>query len=403
VEGGEPLRIAPNSFGFTLMLGVFAALPVLSIDLSAPTLPLLPGALGTSRFVAGLTLSLFMAGFALGQLGGGVLSDRRGRRPILLAGLAGFTLAGIACALSQTGGSLAFFRFIQGIGAGTCSVVSFAVVQDLFEGEVLRTKRSYVTVVFGAVPILAPALGSVLIGLAGWRSVHGVLVIAGGLLLALTWVGLPESRRIATEAVPPLAPLRRLRNDPTFVGIALANALSYGAIFAYIAGAPVVIVAEMGLPIAVFATVFACTAASLTAGAWISGRLSRRGVRSVDLLNPSLAVAAAVTLAMAVACLTGRAPGAVLIPLLLVVLFTRGVIAPNMQHLAIDRQRERAGAASAAVGVAQLLSGALASAVVAALLPVLGVSAVAVPMALLAGGALLVWRLKGRRELEATH
>jgi predicted MFS family arabinose efflux permease len=106
---------------------------------------------------------------------------------------------------------------------------------------------------------------------------------------------------------------------------------------------------------------------------------------------------------MAVACLTGRAPGAVLIPLLLVVLFTRGVIAPNMQHLAIDRQRERAGAASAAVGVAQLLSGALASAVVAALLPVLGVSAVAVPMALLAGGALLVWRLKGRRELEATH
>jgi DHA1 family bicyclomycin/chloramphenicol resistance-like MFS transporter len=399
------LRIAPNSFAFTVMLGVFAALPVLSIDVSAPTLPLLPGALGTSRFIAGLTLSLFMGGFALGQLGGGVLSDRHGRRPILLAGLACFTLAGIACALSPTGGSLAFFRLVQGIGAGTCSVVSFAVVQDLFEGEALRTKRSYVTVVFGAVPILAPALGSVLIGLAGWRSVHGVLVIAGGLLLALTWVALPESRRIATEAVPAasLAPFGLLWNDSAFVGIALANALSYGAIFAYVAGAPVVIVADMGLSTGVFATVFACTAASLTAGAWISGRLSRRGVRSAKLLNPSLAVAAAVTLAMAVACLAGRTSATVLIPLLLVVLFTRGVIAPNMQHLAIDRQRERAGVASAAVGVSQLLSGAVASAVVAGLLPVLGASAVAVPMALLAGAALLVWRLNSRSNLRAAN
>jgi Flp pilus assembly protein TadB len=84
-------------------------------------------------------------------------------------------------------------------------------------------------------------------------------------------------------------------------------------------------------------------------------------------------------------------------------LFTRGVIAPNMQHLAIDRQRERAGVASAAVGVSQLLSGAIASAVVAGLLPVLGASAVAVPMALLAAAALLVWRLNGRNNLGAAH
>src|ERR1700690_3976763 len=79
----NPLRIAPRSFAFTVLLGLFAALPAFSVDVSAPTLALLPAALQTTRTLAGLTLSLFMVGFALGQLGGGGLSDRRGRRPVL--------------------------------------------------------------------------------------------------------------------------------------------------------------------------------------------------------------------------------------------------------------------------------------------------------------------------------
>jgi len=398
------LQIAPKSSGFTVMLGLFAALPVLSIDVSAPTLALLPQALGTSRFLAGLTLSLFMAGFALGQLGGGRLSDRNGRRPVLLAGLGCFTLAGVACTLSPSGGLLAFSRFIQGLGAGACSVVSLAMLQDLFEGEALRTKRSYVTVVFGAVPMLAPALGSALTELAGWRSVHGVLAAAGGLLLLVTWAGVTESRRTALDGFGRTGPIPSapLRNDPRFVGIALANALSYGAIFAYIAGAPVVIIGQMGLSSAVFAGVFTCTTFALTVGAWTSGRLSRRGIRSTALVNPSLAVAAAATLALAAVCSSGLTSGAILVPLLLVVLFTRGVIAPNLQHLAIDQQRERAGVASAAVGVSQLLAGAVASVAVAGLLPVLGPSAVAIPMALLATAALLTWHWSSRGSLRGS-
>jgi len=393
-------RIAPKSFAFTILLGMFAALPAMSIDVSAPTLALLPAALGTSRALAGLTLSLFMAGFALGQFSGGSLSDRNGRRPVLLAGLSCYTLAGIACTFSPSGGALVFSRFIQGLGAGACSVMSFAMVQDLFEGEAARAKRAYVAVVFGAVPILAPALGSVLIELAGWRAVHGVLAGAGGMLLAITWVGVAESKLTGPDVSAQISrsPTTRLRDDSGFIGIALANALSYGAIFAYIAGSPVVIIGQMGFSSAVFAGVFACTAAALTAGAWTSGRLSRRGVSATALLNPSLVVAAVVTLALAAVCLFGATSGAILVPLLVVVLFARGVIAPNLQHLAIDRQRERAGAASAAVGVSQLLSGALASAAVAFLLPALGPSAVAIPMALLAAAALVIWRLTSRRE-----
>jgi len=393
------LRIAPESFAFTLLLGLFAALPALSIDISAPTLVLLPRALETSTTVAGLTLSFFMVGFALGQLSGGRLSDRSGRRPVLLAGLCCYSLASVACALSPSGPALVISRFVQGLGAGACSVLSFAMVQDLFEGDAARAKRSYVTVVFGAVPMLAPALGSLLSGFAGWRAVHGILAVAGGSLTVVTWLGVAESRSADQElfAAAPARGVVRLRDDSRFVGLTLANAFSYGAVFAYIAGSPVVIIGQMRLSSAVFAAVFACTAAALTAGAWTSGRLSRRGFGAATLLSLSLGVAAAATLALAIAGLAGITSGAILLLPLLLALFTRGISAPNLQHLAIERWREQAGTASAAVGVSQLLSGALASAAVAVLLPDWGVSAVAVPMGLFAAAALVVWRWISRQ------
>lgn len=388
------MQIAPRSFVFTVLLGLFAALPAFSVDVSAPTLALLPVVLRTTRTVAGLTLSLFMVGFALGQLGGGSLSDSRGRRPVLLAGLACFTVAGVACALSVTGGMLALSRLIQGLGAGMCFVISFAMVQDLFEGDAARAKRSYVTVIFGAVPMVAPATGAVLIHWFGWRSVHWILALGGCLLLAITWAGVAESK-LATDAIPVQTnqnSAMQLWSDSGFVRIALANALSYGAIFAYIAGSPVVIIGQMGLPSAVFAAVFASTAAALAAGAWTSGWLSRKRVSATTLLDRSLIVAAGATIALAAVTLSGIVSGAVLLPLLLITLYARGIIAPNLQHIAIERQRERAGVASATVGVSQLLSGALASAAVALLLQSFGPASLAIVMALLAAGAVVVWQ-----------
>jgi len=375
------------------LLGLFAALPAFSVDVSAPTLALLPAALQTTRTLAGLTLSLFMVGFALGQLGGGGLSDLRGRRPVLLGGLACFTVAGMGCAVSMTGGVLALSRLIQGFGAGACFVISFAMVQDLFEGDAARAKRSYVTVIFGAVPMIAPATGAVLIHWFGWRSVHWILALAGCLLLAITWAGVAESK-LATDVIPEPTNQNgavRVWNDSGFVRIALANALSYGAIFAYIAGSPVVIIGQMGLSSVVFAGVFASTAAALAAGAWTSGQLSRQGVSAMALLNRSLVTATAATIVLAAVMLSGVTSGAIVIPLLLVTLFARGVSAPNLQHIAIDRQREHAGVASAAVGVSQLLAGALASAAVAFLLQSFGPGALAATMAVLTIGALVVW------------
>ena len=395
----EPLRIAPNSFGFTVLLGLFAALPALSVDISAPTLARLPGELGTSSAVAGLTLSLFMGGLAMGQATSGNLSDRQGRRPVLLAGLIFFAVAGTVCALSVSGPMLAAARLVQGVGAGTCSVMAYAMVQDLFEGAAARAKMSYVTMIFGAIPIFAPALGAVLTDMFGWRSVHTVLAVAGALTLIVTWTSLPESRTPRSEMPLPIAgnDTQPLWRDATFVRVVLANAFSYAAIFVYIAGSPVVIMRHMGFSSMIFAAVFACTATALMAGAWTSGYLSRRGAHARTLIAPSLAAAAGATIALAVASLAGIASAALLLPLMMAVLFTRGIIAPNLQQLAIGLHRSRAGAASAAVGVSQLLAGVVASGVVAFLIPSFGLIAVTVPMALLTVASPLLW-IRASRE-----
>jgi DHA1 family bicyclomycin/chloramphenicol resistance-like MFS transporter len=398
-RGRDTLRIAPTSPAFTALLGVLAALPPLSIDLSAPTLPILPRALHTTHTLAGLSLSLFMLGFALGQFAAGRLSDVVGRRPVLLSALTCFALSGVACAFAISGSMLAICRAVQGFGAGASAVISFAMVQDLFEGDAARAKRSYVTAIFCAVPILAPALGAELTDRFGWRSVHTVLAIGGALLVFVTLPCIGESRRIAAQDVN-RGVLHRsslMRADTAFIRAALANALSYGAIFAYIAGSPTVIIGRMGYSSEVFAFVFACTAIALMAGAWSSGRIGRRGVSAAALADHALLAAFCATAAVAAVGLSGVRSGAVLVPLLIVVMFTRGIIAPNMQHLAIERQPGRAGLASAVVGISQLVAGAVASAAVAALLPYLGLNAVALPMALLAGLALFVWRCPNQR------
>lgn len=386
------MRVSRDSRAVTFLLGALAALPALSIDISAPTLVLLPAALGTTPTLAGLTLSLFMAGFAMGQLAGGYGSDAYGRRPVLLASLAAYIIAGAGCAAATTGPLLAALRAVQGVAAGSCSVLAFALVQDLFEGEAARSKRSFVTVVFGCVPILAPALGAWLAALATWRATHAVLAAAGlALMGAVAWTGIGTRARPRPEAGKDPDALLPFLKDGPFVRVAAVNALSYGSVFVYIAGAPAVVMSIFAYPPAVYAAIFAGTATALTAGAFINARL----VRGSAAADRAIAICLGVTGgagALLVACWLLQ-PDAVLLPLALVVtvLFCRGFLAPNLQHIATERRRSRAGSASAVIGVSQILCGALASAVVAVLLPSAGVLAVAVPMLACTAGAAWLW------------
>jgi DHA1 family bicyclomycin/chloramphenicol resistance-like MFS transporter len=394
-QSGPPGRrlIRPGTFAFTLVLGLLGALPPLSIDISAPTLLTIQSQFGVTSAVGVLTITLFMVGFAAGQFTAGPLSDRHGRRPLLLLGLVAYTVAAIGCALAGSMTALVSWRLLQGAGAGACSVLTFAIIRDVFEGNQARAKRSYITVVFGVAPMLAPILGAFIMDQAGWRFVYVVLAIAGLALMLAVTTGIAESRPAQAVRGTMRGAYWMVLTNGRFMGLVAVNALSYGAIFAYIAGSPALLMGSLGLTPFGYGVVFACTAAMLTAGAWISGRSAMRGVTANTVLRLGLGLGAASGLALAAVTGLGAGSVAVIVPILMVHLFARGLTAPNIQHIALEPIQEKAGTAAATVGVIQILSGAVASGVVALLLPGFGASGVAVVIAGLSVAAVLGWTL----------
>ena len=385
------MRRRPGSFGFTILLGALAALPPLSIDMGLPAFPALERGLGTSAAGAGLTLSAFQAGFAAAQLVFGPLADRIGRRPVLLGGLALYALAGLLCAAAPSIGALLALRLVQGACAASGPVMALAIVRDLFTGAAARTRLSYVAVVLSVAPIIAPAIGSVTLLLAGWRGSYGFLGVTGALLTLAAVLGVRETRVVRA---PPrvLAGFARMLRHRSAIAFALTNALSFGAMFAYISGSPLVLMGAFGLSAPVFALLFALTSAGILVGAWVNGRLASRAVAPrLPLLLALLAALLWTSGLLLLFALGVRSLGAI-VPLLVAFSFTRGIIAPTATHGAMEPMGEIAGLASSVVGFSQMAMAALSSGLVAVLFPLLGPVAMPLTMTGFAATALLVWR-----------
>jgi DHA1 family bicyclomycin/chloramphenicol resistance-like MFS transporter len=355
--------------GFTIFLGALSALPPLSIDMGLPAFPTISAALGASSGSVGLTLSLFMLGFAVAQLVFGPLSDRYGRRPILLIGCGLFTLAGAGCTVAPSISTLIAWRLVQGAGAGAGMVMTLAIVRDLFEGPVARAQLSYVNLVMSVAPMIAPTIGSNVLAIAGWRGIYGTLAVGGLLLLLCVAIGLSES--LAHRDLGAIQPPRLIKNygriltNRICVGYALVNALNFGCMFAYVSGSPLVMLNVLGVSTTTYGWLFASTALGIMAGSFLNGRLSIHGVLPSRLLIVGLVTATASALALIVVSLSGVAQVITLMPLLVINTFCRGIISPNAIHGAIQPVPESAGVAAAIVGFMQMLCGAVASGLVA--------------------------------------
>jgi len=253
----------PHSAIFVVFLAALAALPPLSIDMALPALHGIAASLHTSLGRAGLTLSLFMAGFAITPLIYGPLSDRLGRRPILLFGLSLFTAGSAACACSPSIVLLLASRFAEGAGAGAGISMAFAVVRDLFEGAESRAKLSYVQMVMSLAPLLAPSIGALILGFADWRVIYGVLGALGATLLAVIAWGFQESHARPDKAGSLFGQVRGgykiLFASRRGMGFALVFALSFGVQFSFIAGSPLVFMGHFGASARVYGLVFAAT------------------------------------------------------------------------------------------------------------------------------------------------
>jgi len=385
-------RIATGSLAFTLLLGAMGALPPLSIDMGLPALPILQRALSTTETGSGLTLSLFLAGFAAAQLALGPLSDRIGRRPVLLGGLAVFTLAGIGCATSGSITALVLWRLLQGMGAASGTVLAFAIVRDLFEGNAMRTKLSYVTMVLSVAPIIAPTLGGWMLLLGGWRPIYGLLAVAGLLLTSSVAIGLGETRRPHPARHNLLASYSTVLGHRSCIGFALVNACNFGTLFAYVSGSPALMIGSLGVSTQLYGVLFACTAGGILAGAWLNGWLSRRGASAHFPVTASLVVSAATAALLLVLAVSGHVGLGLLMPLLIVNTGCRGMVGPGATHLALAPLPQLAGAASALLGFLQMGTGALSSAIVALLYAAFGPAGMMATMLLFALAALAAAR-----------
>jgi MFS transporter, DHA1 family, multidrug resistance protein len=386
-------RIRPESVGFTLLLGALAAIPPLSIDMGLPAFPALERELGASSAGAGLTLSLFLAGFACAQLLLGPLADRFGRRPVLLAGLSLYAVAGLLCAAAPSIGALIGLRLVQGGCAASGTVMAFAIVRDVFSGPAARTRLSYVTMVLGVAPIIAPTLGSWVLWLVGWRGIYGFLGLAGAALATAVALGLSETRRPAAVHSGARAGFARMLGHRRAMAYAATNALNFGALFAFVSGSPMVLMDTLGVSAGTYGLLFALTSGGIMAGALTNGRLSARRASMRLPFRAALLVSLAAASVLAVAMGLGARSLAVLMPLLVLHMVCRGIVGPNATHGALEPMGANAGVAAAVMGCLQMATGSLCSGAVALLLPVFGPAAMAGTMAAAAAGALLASRI----------
>jgi DHA1 family bicyclomycin/chloramphenicol resistance-like MFS transporter len=362
------MRLKPNSLGFTVLLGVLAALPPLSIDMGLPAFPAIGISLNASPAALGLTLSLFMLGYATSQLAFGPFSDRYGRKPVLLVGCGLFVFANAACAIAPSINALVASRFFAGAGAGAGMTLMLAMVRDLFEGATARAQLSYINLVMTIAPMIAPTIGGGVLAIANWRAIYGILAVGGLVLVLAIALGLDES--IKSRDVNALEPHRlvgnylRVLSNRVCMGYALVNALSFGCMFAYVAGSPLVMLKVLGISTTTYGLLFASTAIGIMAGSFLSGRLNTLGVPPARLLGFGLALAATSAIALVVVSVSGAAQVLTLLPLLIINTFCYGLIAPNAIHNALQPLPEMAGSAAAVIGFLRMLAGALASALI---------------------------------------
>lgn len=352
---------APRHVTTAVLVGVGFALLPLSTDLYLAALPALRREFATGVAEVQLTLSVFIAAFALSQLAYGPLSDRYGRRPVLLAGVAIYVAATLFCAVAQSIELLLVGRFLQAVGACSGQVIGRAIIRDVHGAQGAARMLGYITAGTALAPVFGPALGGLLTVAFGWRANFALLAVVGALLLAAAARLLAESNAHRDpHATAPRALARNyatLLADRRFTGHALCVAASYGGVFAWISGSSFLLIESLGVPVAWFGVWFGLSVIPYVAANLVTGRLvTRIGPHRILRVGVGIAVAAGVLFA-ALALAGLHTLSALLLPVS-IFLFATGLNLPCAMAGAIGPFPKLAGTASALMGFMQMAAGA---------------------------------------------
>lgn len=351
-EAARPRRTPPHILTLVLLSGLGA----LSMNVFLPSLPGMARDFGVDYAVMQLSVTVYLAGSALVQMIAGPLSDRYGRRPVMLVGLATFLLATAGTLLAPSAGWFLAFRTLQA-AVGTGMVLSRAIVRDMVEGDAAASRIGYVTMGMSVIPMMAPILGGLLDEAFGWRANFAMLLAAGAAALALAWVDLGETARGGLSMRAQMRGYPQLARSGVFWGYALAATFASGAFFAYLGGAPFVGETVFHLRPAEVGYWFAAPSIGFLLGNFISGRFAARvGIDRMILLGAwvtALALGAALAVTMAGALVPAVFFGAIALMGL-----GNGMVLPSATAGMMGVRPELAGTASGLGGAMAVAGGA---------------------------------------------
>jgi MFS transporter, DHA1 family, multidrug resistance protein len=390
--------LKPDTLALTAVLALLTALGPLSTDMYLPSLPAIAQDFRAGPAQTQLTLSVFLLGFAVGQFVYGPVSDKTGRRPVLLFGLGLFLLATLACAAAASIEALIAARFVQALGASGPIVLGRAMVRDLYDGARAGRELSRMGSIMGLVPAIAPILGGVLHEVFGWRSTFMASVLFGGALAAVVATRLPETIRAKSAAPLSFTAILRgfgtLLRHPSYRVYVGLSALAYGGLFAFISGSSFVLQGVYGLSELPCAFSFAFMVLGFIGGTFLAQRvLGPLGLDGTIRLGVTALALGGGTMLLLVG-LGVRTSLAVTGPMAIYATGV-GLTMPQAMAAAMMPFPERAGAASSLLGICQMTFAAVLGI---GLGQALGASALPLPVAIAGTGclALVLFLATGR-------
>ena len=396
--------LRPGSFALTLLLAMLIGLGPLSVDMYLASLPEIARLLNAPAAQVQLTISVYLVGLACAQVIFGPLSDRHGRRPVLLSALGAYLLASLACALATSIEALIAARFLQALGGSGAMVLARATVRDMYEGVRVARELSRMAAIMAIAPLLAPLAGGVLQTLFGWRSNFVALFLFAATAWIMVWFLLPETlRQRAPEPFSlgsTLRSYRRFLAHRSFVVHLGIGMCCMAGLFAWISAAAFVLQDIYGFSPLAFGVAFAIAASGYLVGTSIAARFVMRW-GSGRTMGFGTAAMACGGLAMVLAVALGAHVAVALVVTAGVYMIGMGMALPQSQAGALLPFADRAGAAASLFGLCTQTSSATVGAILGHTL-----SDTAWPLAIamaLAGclGLVLWWLSRGIRAAQA--
>jgi MFS transporter, DHA1 family, multidrug resistance protein len=359
--------LRPGTFALTALLAALSAIGPLTTDMYLPSLPDIARQLNASTAEAQFTISAYLIGFAIGQIFYGPVSDRHGRKPILIAAIALYCIASLACSLSTSTEMLIVARAFQALGGCGGIVLARAIVRDIYSGARAGRELSLIASVMALAPVLAPIAGGFLQTYFGWRAVFLTLVAAGFAGVGIVWVALPETLKL--RVVDPLTITSILRSyrlvarNPTYLAYLGITAASYAGLFVWISAAAFVLQDLYRLSPFDFGIEFALGSVGYMTGSALAARVVVTfGLDGVLGMGAGTCAAGGIGMVLAVAC--GFPSSLALVFPMAIYLAGLGMVLPQGIAGALTPFPDRAGAASSLFGFVQQSVAALCGAVV---------------------------------------